>query len=65
MLRRDYMTRAQRTRAATRLLHAARSFVPHFAHMSTQRISTACVIEGAKGILKGIRKMRSNFVNYL
>ena len=30
------------------------SFVPHFA----QRISTACVMdmEGAKGILKGIRK---------
>ena len=32
--------------------YTARSFVPHFA----QRISTACVMEGAKGILKGIRK---------
>ena len=32
--------------------YTAQSFVPHFA----QRISTACVMEGAKGILKGIRK---------
>ena len=30
----------------------ARSFVPHYA----QRISTACVMHGAEGILKGIRK---------
>ena len=30
----------------------ARSFVPHYA----QRISTACVMYGAEGILKGIRK---------
>ena len=32
--------------------YTARSFVPHFA----QRISTACVMEGAKGILKGVLK---------
>ena len=32
--------------------YTARSFVPYFA----QRISTACVMEGAEGILKGIRK---------
>ena len=30
----------------------ARSFVPHFG----QRISTACVMYGAEGILKGLRK---------
>ena len=30
----------------------ARSFVPHYA----QRISTACVMHGAEGILKGVRK---------
>ena len=30
----------------------ARSFVPHFG----QRISTACVMYGAEGILKGVRK---------
>ena len=30
----------------------ARSFVPYYA----QRISTACVMYGAEGILKGIRK---------
>ena len=32
--------------------YTARSFVPHFA----QRISSACVMEGAKGILKCVRK---------
>ena len=32
--------------------YTARSFVPYFA----QRISTACVMEGAKGILKSVRK---------
>ena len=31
----------------------ARSFVPHFA----QRMSAACVMNGAEGILKGVRKM--------
>ena len=30
----------------------ARSFVPHYA----QRISAACVMHGAEGILKGVRK---------
>ena len=30
----------------------ARSFVPHYG----QRISTPCVMHGAEGILKGIRK---------
>ena len=35
--------------------YTARSFVPHFA----QRISTACVMEGAKGrILKGIHPQK-------
>ena len=33
--------------------YTARPFVPHFAH---KRISTACVMEGAKGILKSVRK---------
>ena len=32
--------------------YTARSFVPYFG----QRISTACVMYGAEGILKGIRK---------
>ena len=32
--------------------YTARSFVPHFG----QRISTACVMYGAEGILKGVRK---------
>ena len=32
--------------------YTARSFVPHYA----QRISTACVMCGAEGILKGVRK---------
>ena len=31
----------------------ARSFVPHYA----QRISAACVMYGAEGILKGVRKL--------
>ena len=31
----------------------ARSFVPHYA----QRMSAACVMNGAEGILKGVRKM--------
>ena len=32
--------------------YTARSFVPYFG----QRISTACVMHGAEGILKGVRK---------
>ena len=32
--------------------HTARSFVPHFA----QRLSAACVMHGAEGILAGFRK---------